>query len=66
MTTEEKRLLRNILELIAGEARAARKEALAFTHEGTELFRWEAFRLRHYAHSLEDIRALLKDRYNGF
>jgi len=66
MTPQEKRLLREVLDLISGEARAARKEAIAFTHEGTETGRWEAFRWRHYAHSLDDIRAIIKDRYNGY
>lgn len=56
----------DVLNFLTKEARAARKEALACVATHTETGRWEAFRYRHYAASLEQVRDQLKDYYNGY
>jgi hypothetical protein len=58
--------LREVLDLLNREARSARREAVQHVHNGTETGRWEAFRLRHYSMSVQDVASIIRDYYGGY
>jgi len=58
--------LREVLEVLTKHAKVSRHDALMHVRDGSETGRWDAFRLRHYAASLEDARDILHDYYGGF
>ena len=58
--------LKDVLDFMTKEAKAARKEALGIMAFHNETCRWDAFRMRHYAASVEQVRDMLRDFYNGY
>lgn len=59
--------LREVLDVLTKHVKEAKREALQYMrHTNHPRDSWDAFRLRHYAASLEDARDILHDYYGGF